>query len=116
MKTKSEIIDIALNAACKAVQESIGTNDGGLAGSFFQGRELEQFNSLFGRYVALEIESSERAFIEFQKSRRVLFSYQGCEIEIVDGVFQVTIGNDSETFTDLFAAEKHIYENWYLKR
>lgn len=110
MKTKDQLIEIALNAACKAVQDELGV-DGSVAGAFFGEERTAQFNELFGKYIGHELSFLEENFQEFQTLRKFTglntIEYDGCVIEIVGaGQFQVNIEAWREAGTHKFEPEK----------
>ena len=51
---KLAILNDALNAACRVIQEAYGINDGGYAESFFEGENKAHFENLFDSYIRFE--------------------------------------------------------------
>lgn len=51
-----DLVDLALNAACLAVQQAVGQTDGGLAGVMFSGSD---FSDLFRPYCMAELDDAE---------------------------------------------------------
>ncbi len=69
------LVDIALNAACFAVQEAVGQTDGGPASVFFSGSYETAFTKLFKPYCELELQDAEeRAQDQKANSKPVLTS------------------------------------------
>jgi hypothetical protein len=61
------VTEASLNALCKAIQDTLGQDDGGLAGQYWAGAEASDFNYVVVKYVGMELEKS---FERFQESRR----------------------------------------------
>ena len=60
--TADQLVEMALNAACYAVQEAVGQTDGGPASVFFSGNYETAFVNLFKPYCELELmDAEERA-------------------------------------------------------
>lgn len=50
-----DLIEAALDGACKAVQDGLGQTDGGFAGQFWSSADREAFAVLFRPYVLFEV-------------------------------------------------------------
>lgn len=50
-----DLIELALNAACAAIQEKLGQTDGGLAGVYFCGEDRDSFDDAMRGYVSAEL-------------------------------------------------------------
>lgn len=48
------LIEEALNAACRSIQDRIGQTDGGIAGMYFSGGNRDDFDKLFRQYIETE--------------------------------------------------------------
>jgi hypothetical protein len=59
-KDTSELVELALNAACKAVQDELGETDGGLAGVMFSGELGDNFRKIFSEYCEAELRAAQR--------------------------------------------------------
>ena len=51
----TELVELAMNAACAAVQDKLGIEHGDAAGQFFSGQQGELVQSALARYVLFEI-------------------------------------------------------------
>ena len=51
----TELVELAMNAACAAVQDKLGIEPGDAAGQFFSGQQGELVQSALARYVLFEI-------------------------------------------------------------
>ena len=72
------LVDIALNAACFAVQEDVVQTDGGPASVFFSGSYETAFTKLFKPYCELELQDAEeRAQDQKANSKPVIKYYIG---------------------------------------
>jgi hypothetical protein len=52
---KAALVDAALNAACRAVQDALGVTDGAVAGIFFTSDEGDAFARMFHDYIDMEL-------------------------------------------------------------
>jgi hypothetical protein len=52
--TAASLADIALDAACAAVQDALGVTDGGFAAHHFSGEEGDAIRAILRRYIAAE--------------------------------------------------------------
>ena len=53
------VLNAALDAACKVIQEAYGIDDGGYAEMFFEGENKAHFECLFSSYIKFEVDSKE---------------------------------------------------------
>lgn len=53
------VLNDALNAACKVIQEAYHIYDGGYAEIFFEGENKAHFENLFDSYIRFEVDSKE---------------------------------------------------------
>jgi hypothetical protein len=56
---KLAILNDALNAACRVIQEAYGIDDGGYAEMFFEGENKAHFECLFSSYIKFEVDTKE---------------------------------------------------------
>lgn len=54
VRETADLIDNALHAACKTIQDGIGQTDGGMASHFFTGENRETFTRLMRAYIKFE--------------------------------------------------------------
>jgi hypothetical protein len=59
-----ELAQIALDAACFAIQEKLGQEDGGIAGMYFSGVTEDVVMSIFKSYIRTEINFAEHLAVE----------------------------------------------------
>lgn len=63
--TQESLIEDAINAACKAVQDRLGQTDGGIAGTYFSSTYVrEGFNRVFRDYVNAELAAEQQRRID----------------------------------------------------
>jgi hypothetical protein len=53
-----ELVELALNSACAAVQNALGETDGGLAGIMFSGELGDKFREVFSKYCSAELDAA----------------------------------------------------------
>lgn len=58
-KQVEELAQIALDAACFAIQEKLGQEDGGIASLFFTGSNEDMILTILKSYIQTEINFSE---------------------------------------------------------
>ena len=53
------VLNAALNAACKVIQDAYGIEDGWFAEMFFDGENRAHFETLFDSYIKFEVDKQE---------------------------------------------------------
>ena len=85
-----DLVNIALNAACLAVQTEVGQTDGGLAGIYFSGCYATDFATLFKPYCESELRSAEERDEEQTENPEPAIKYYL-------GLLSVRRGEDEQT-------------------
>lgn len=58
--SQDELIELALNAACEAIQEKLGQTDGGIAGIYFaSGEDRDSFDNAMRPYISAELAAAK---------------------------------------------------------